>query len=375
MDLNKRKERDKRQRARRACEFCSRRKIKCPGEEPSCSNCTAYGEKCVFKNGPKKPRPSNSRIQHLEEENRRLQKRLEQFESQCSSPGKLSLPALTDGCDQTVPDIHTYPDESSESANEDSSQSANHRPENSRKDSFEYHGPSSVLFEDSPMGDEPPDQPPGRDNSVQGCGQQRMSLVSQRPQNADYCPGRLENLELSSSKADLDGIDPDLSTELLRLYWTRTNSFFMLVYRPAFDRSRSVGGPYFSKLLLNAMYFSASRYLQSRKTHSTQSLEDRFRVRFRQLLATAYDKSSITAMQALLIVSVSLSAVGKHRRLAWLYSGMAFRMLIDLGLHTNSPDARYIQCEEDIEINKRVFWAAFGNRHIFSCVDKLMNSQ
>ncbi|KAI7394265.1 hypothetical protein KC336_g16143, partial [Hortaea werneckii] len=46
---------------------------------------------------------------------------------------------------------------------------------------------------------------------------------------------------------------------------------------------------------------------------------------------------------------------------AWLYAGVAFRMVIDLGLHVDAtlmPRHRALS-EEDLEIRRRIFWSAF----------------
>lgn len=48
--------------------------------------------------------------------------------------------------------------------------------------------------------------------------------------------------------------------------------------------------------------------------------------------------------------------------LAWLYSGMAFRIAIDLGIHLSTERLRgYVKnlTVEDIEIRKRLFWGCY----------------
>jgi hypothetical protein len=47
---------------------------------------------------------------------------------------------------------------------------------------------------------------------------------------------------------------------------------------------------------------------------------------------------------------------------AWLYSGMAFRMAIDLGIQLpNDKLSTYVKnlSPEDIEIRKRLFWSCY----------------
>jgi hypothetical protein len=60
-----------------------------------------------------------------------------------------------------------------------------------------------------------------------------------------------------------------------------------------------------------------------------------------------------------------LFALGDERSAAWLYAGLAFRMIIDLGMHVDRVDLTNIRkfSDEDYEIRRRVFWAAFGKSH------------
>ena len=51
-----------------------------------------------------------------------------------------------------------------------------------------------------------------------------------------------------------------------------------------------------------------------------------------------------------------------HAEIAWLYSGMAFRMAIDLGIHLPVDRLRaYVKSltAEDVEIRKRLFWSCY----------------
>ena len=58
-----------------------------------------------------------------------------------------------------------------------------------------------------------------------------------------------------------------------------------------------------------------------------------FRQRFTELLRDEFDKSSIPAIQAMLIMASSLLTRGDERNTSWLYARNAFNMVIDLGLH------------------------------------------
>ncbi len=70
--------------------------------------------------------------------------------------------------------------------------------------------------------------------------------------------------------------------------------------------------------------------------------------------------SAITTVQALLQLSARDLAYGQTSQ-AWLYSGMAFRMVIDLGLHHSSGKILSLGNlnAEDLEIRRRLFWSCY----------------
>ncbi|KAF4890076.1 Nitrogen assimilation transcription factor nirA [Colletotrichum fructicola] len=125
------------------------------------------------------------------------------------------------------------------------------------------------------------------------------------------------------------------------------------------------GGPYFSKILLNAIYFGASKFSPRREVrrdpNDVRTAGWAFRERVRKLLGDALDSSDITTIQALLVMTNSLFALGDERSAAWLYAGLAFRMIIDLGMHVDAPGLGITRkfSDEDLEIRRRVFWGAF----------------
>lgn len=127
-------------------------------------------------------------------------------------------------------------------------------------------------------------------------------------------------------------------------------------------RDMACGGSYFSKLLLNAIYFGAAKFsprLEVRKDpDDVRTAGWQYRERVRELLGGSLDRSDVPTIQALLVMTNSLFALGDERSAAWLYSGLAFRMLIDLGMHVDLTSTRRFS-DEDLEIRRRVFWGAF----------------
>jgi len=172
---------------------------------------------------------------------------------------------------------------------------------------------------------------------------------------------QLETVNLLAGKLDFDGTDPDLGMHLLSIYWNRQHTSGPIVYHTAFMRDMACAGPYFSKLLLNAIYFYASKYTS--RTEVRQDSNNSFtagwayRQRAAELLSKSFEISNITTIQALLIMSSALFSWCDEKSTSWLYAGMAFNMIIDLGIHVNATTLS----EEELEIRSRVFWAAYGN--------------
>jgi hypothetical protein len=159
---------------------------------------------------------------------------------------------------------------------------------------------------------------------------------------------------------------------LLNLHWNRQHHSFLITYRPAFMRDMACGGPYFSKLLLNAIYFGASKFsprLEVRRDpDDVRTAGWLYRRRVKELLGQSLDSSEITTIQALLVMTNSLFALGDERSAAWLYAGIALRMIVDLGMHVDAQGLPRLS-DEDLEIRRRVFWGAFGNLLQFPMIE------
>lgn len=130
-------------------------------------------------------------------------------------------------------------------------------------------------------------------------------------------------------------------------------------------RDMECNGPYFSKLLLNAIYFTASKYCSHEEVFDdrTNALTAgrRFRRRIMELIGDHLTTSEIPTIQALLLLSHALFNWCDEKSLSWLYSGMAFNMITDLGIHighSTNPRADKL-APEDIEARQRLFWGAY----------------
>ncbi|KAK2062231.1 hypothetical protein LY76DRAFT_313637 [Colletotrichum caudatum] len=358
-----------RRRAVEACSFCRRRKIKCNNEQPTCANCKTYGKDCVYEplaNIVEKAAEATPALPHA---GRRRQGTRRGNRKELGTPsrvledsGATVSPAEYDGTTPHTPGStrstpHTTTTRHASPAEPD----PDHRAGVSRivvsaNGVSSYHGRTSALFEESL--------------------QERSAAVDLRPRMSDDWiekglvaeaarQRQLEEFNFRAGTLDFDGVDPELGMHLLSLHWNRQHHSFLLTYRPAFMRDMACNGPYYSKILLNAIYFGASKFSPRREVrkdpNDVRTAGWAFRERVRKLLGDALDKSDITTIQALLVMTNSLFALGDERSAAWLYAGLAFRMMIDLGMHVDAPGLGITRkfSDEDLEIRRRVFWGAF----------------
>ncbi|KAE8140827.1 fungal-specific transcription factor domain-containing protein [Aspergillus pseudotamarii] len=176
---------------------------------------------------------------------------------------------------------------------------------------------------------------------------------------------QLERFNFNTNRYDFDGLNPELAMHLLSLYWDRQLDVGAVVYRPLFMKDMACSGPYFSKLLLNAIYFTASKYsprLEVRDDRSDPlSVGRMFRRRITQLLSDHITRSEIATIQALLLVASSLFSWCDEKSLAWLYSGMAINMITDLGIQVDNGNYQkgHSLSPEEAEVRRRVFWGAY----------------
>ena len=164
------------------------------------------------------------------------------------------------------------------------------------------------------------------------------------------------------SLPEIDGVPTELAMHLLDLHWNRSHHTFLLTYRPAFTRDLISGGPYTSTFLLNAVFASASKYSSRSELRDDPSDPRTSGARFFRRCAEVlvrdnlFERSSIPSIVGLLLLGSAFLARGELSK-SWLYSGLALRMVYDLGLHL---DCRQPGCDaEDLEIRRRVFWGAF----------------
>ena len=127
-----------------------------------------------------------------------------------------------------------------------------------------------------------------------------------------------------------------------------------------------INGPYYSDILLNALLSHSVRWCKAEpKIGPILESFDGGAQFFHRAVSDLHDSlkvgyAGIPTIQTLLLLSAQECGRG-NRTQAWLYSGMAFRLLDDLGISIDSrkySDSAQLS-DEDIEIRNRLFWSCY----------------
>ncbi|KAJ9093200.1 hypothetical protein QFC21_006517 [Naganishia friedmannii] len=168
-----------------------------------------------------------------------------------------------------------------------------------------------------------------------------------------------ERIDFSTGSLDYDGWPPDLVRHLLELHFNRQHHAFCITYRPALMRDMASGGPYFSKLLLNAILYGVSKYSDREELQlSDLRLSLGFLDRAKTLLGQDLHEPSVPTIQALLLLANSLGAQGIAGNGSMLYLKIALAMITELGIDREDARSQTLPAETR-EINRRVVWAAY----------------
>lgn len=188
--------------------------------------------------------------------------------------------------------------------------------------------------------------------------------------------GQLEPINLKSGVLNFGSIDTTVGYNLLRIFWNRQHCTGSVVYRPAFVRDMACRGRYFNDLLLNVIMFVAAKYAAELSNDSCVSAMALRRTAEETLYRAdthLLTKSSVTTIQALLLMATTLFAWCDERSLSWQYMGIAINMIIDLGIHATNSAFYQRGSAEDREIGRRIFWAAYSVfRYLVSAVGTML---
>lgn len=217
----------------------------------------------------------------------------------------------------------------------------------------EFYGATS-FFQISPSQDQEP-PPPSSEPPRKASSSYDVQDISSS--------GLLEELPIHHADSAFSP-ESALCRNLMAAFFKSQYQYHMCLYREYFLRDYDAGaGPYYSDLLLYAI--CAMGALASEEI-APRELSDIFFNRAQQLLyGSALESPNLTTLQALILLGHREIGHGKTSK-GWLFSGMAFRLAHEMGLHLDpnnwngSDDSRV-----EREILRRTYWAAFiADKHL-----------
>ncbi|KAI0125266.1 fungal-specific transcription factor domain-containing protein [Xylariales sp. AK1849] len=341
------------------CQNCRVRKTRCDGTQPSCKTCEVYQDECRYE----KPPPMSQiigmakRLQEAEATIAELKTALEGknvtgYEKTSNpvpdtqSPIAASQPEVA-GPRVPLPNAlyaSSLPDRTSPKGSTTEELLSDLSLDESGK--ICYYGPTSAVRD--------PPRPGGRSPNFRNYDEQTSKIDVRSLLTSNAMESRAWEEFAMGNAAVQNDIPRDIMSRLLKNHWVWIAPMFMWVYRPAFMRDMMTGGQYYSPLLLIVMCGHAARF------HEKQ-IGEMLISRARLLLGTELHRpSSITTVQALLQLSARDIAYGQVSQ-AWTYSGIAFRMVSDLGLRHSSGSILSLGHlnAEDLEIRRRLFWSCY----------------
>ncbi|GAE00169.1 nitrogen assimilation transcription factor nirA [Paecilomyces variotii No. 5] len=358
-----RRTRQERQPARKygfACANCRRRKARCVGDLPTCDRCLANNEPCYLDKVPSVAYALTlqDRVKHFEtmfstlkdaRDEDRLRLLEEYFNKRPETvykPPRASL-ANVRHQDHSPQSEACVEDGVNELLNEASVDEEGKICFYGRTSLYHFQ-PEEIMFTCHP-------------NSA-------GVLIGNIPYEAGAYKGNFENSPSSSSalshRSELDSIinseiSQDLVHELLDTYWSLPHHLHLVLCRKIFMRDLENSGPYVNVFLLNSVLSQAARFSDR---SDAPELSDYFAKKALASLGDCMDKgSSIPTLQGLLILSARECASGRTSQ-GWLYSGMAFRMMHDLGIHIYPKSLSHLVgrfSSEELVVRQQVFWSCY----------------
>lgn len=161
--------------------------------------------------------------------------------------------------------------------------------------------------------------------------------------------------------------DERLVEHLMTMYFTWHYAYFTTLSKPLFyrDYRRGYSSQYCSSLLVNAMlalgcHFSSWPGARETPTNSATAGDHFFKEAKRLILEhDEHEKAKLCTVQALALMSVREAGCGREGK-GWVYSGMSFRMVYDLGLNVDATSLGINKlAEEDVDARRVTFWGCF----------------
>ncbi|KAI5921203.1 fungal-specific transcription factor domain-containing protein [Camillea tinctor] len=326
----------------KACEACRKRRVKCDGKLPSCSQCLGRTSRCEYTQEEDKRRPASKsyvdllrrRIRILEgilEANRiDINSAIADFVTHESSLMANSTPLEMGG--QGIARGYYDLTEKAPLATMDGTLSRDESLNFDQDGEARYFGPTSGRLEFNKTG---------------------SRATKTKLQFDQFC----------QTIVDGDDVPKKLEDHLINLYFTWEQPWCQVVDENLFKTSRANKGPYFSPLLLNCMLCVGTRYdIQPDSISVNWDKGQLFLDKAEALLHYDLKWPSITTIQSLILLGTVYVSIGADAA-GWLHHGMANRLALDMGLNLDSASILETKSysSAEVELRRQIYWSLFVN--------------
>lgn len=153
----------------------------------------------------------------------------------------------------------------------------------------------------------------------------------------------------------------EIQMHLIDLYFKSRYKITPMIPKRLFYEQLRTKGPIITPFLLNAMYCVVSNY----STLPDIPGPSVFYNRAKRLLDDFLDTPRVSTVAALCLLALyeplpskTKGITDQHCR-SWMFSGMACRMCLELGLNVDTPSSRADMGPDGIEFCRRVFWSCY----------------
>ncbi|PKK49493.1 hypothetical protein CI102_7083 [Trichoderma harzianum] len=349
-----------------ACVACRRRKSKCDGQLPSCAACSSvYGTECIYN-----PNSDHRRKGVYRE-------KVDSMKAQ-SSTLQIIVEAILNATEEEVPDVvnKIRTCDNLDAVAQELLEMGEAEPKEEEFD--ENLDEASMAF--LPVSGE--QELAGKmgelrleNGSVRFIGGTSHLIYLGDPHHdgIDYDspsePGICENPITSWTRVTTD---PRLIMHLMNMYFNYHYPYFTTLSRKLFWRDfmrgkagLAPGTAYCSSLLVNAMLALGCHFTDIPGAFGipgdSRTKGDHFFAEAKRLIVDndEYEKPRLVTVQALALMSVREAGCAREAK-GWVYSGMSFRMALDIGLNleVEGLDKEHMS-EEEIDARRITFWGCF----------------
>lgn len=349
-------------RARRygfACSSCKARKVKCNGDHPVCSSCRRSGHQCVWPDeasAERQLREANAHIRRLEASVCQRTQSQEPDDNVPQRPQK-----STGSSTRQVAGVETNADGINDDTTPGTIITDGHTDSGTQiwfqvglgeDGTVIYNGPTSRFHAGAI-----------EENRLDEAAISTKTHVETLKSQYSLMDSVWTPLAMAKPSMNGTGISTEVGMALLDIYWTWLHPLHNCVYRPTFVMDLALGGPYCSDFLLTCIFGLAARHLpKQHHVFSEYGKGDLLVSKAKELLLQemAAPKPAITTIQGLLILGGRQCAAG-HSSEGWLYTGMALRMMKDVGLHLDIRRLAVLEkwTPAETEARKRLYNSAY----------------